>query len=271
MRAFAFAVLLMGSVSPMAVQAQQEETLADIRQQMSVLYVEVQRLKQELSTTGAPQGGVSGGSVLARMDAIELELQRLTGKTEELEFRIQSVVNDGTNRIGDLEFRLVELEGGDVSQLGETSTLGGDITSPAVSVPAPTDQGSQLAVGEEADFNRAVAALENLDFGEAAQQFAIFTQTYPGSPLEAEAHLRRGEALEGAGINSDAARAFLESYSGYPQSPFAAEALYRLGSSLGKLGQVNEACVTLREVEVRHPSSPFVSNAQQDILGLGCS
>ncbi|MEO0761253.1 MAG: tol-pal system protein, partial [Pseudomonadota bacterium] len=32
--------------------AQDAETLADIRQEMTVLYVEVQRLRRELSTTG---------------------------------------------------------------------------------------------------------------------------------------------------------------------------------------------------------------------------
>ncbi|MGH1444585.1 MAG: tol-pal system protein YbgF [Cognatishimia sp.] len=270
MRAFALVVMLMGSVSPVAVSAQQSETLADIRQQMSVLYVEVQRLKRELSTTGAPQGNVSGGSVLARMDAIELELQRLTGKTEELEFRIDRVVADGTNRIGDLEFRLVELEGGDVSQLGETSTLGGELEKVAVPVE-PETPSTELAVGEEADFNRAFASLESQDFGMAADQFATFSQTYPGSPLEAEAHLRRGEALEGAGITADAARAYLESYSGHPQSRVAPEALFRLGATLGKLGQVNEACVTLGEVEARHPGDAFVADAQAEMQRLGCS
>lgn len=270
MRAFALVVMLMGSVSPVAVSAQQSETLADIRQQMSVLYVEVQRLKRELSTTGAPQVNVSGGSVLARMDAIELELQRLTGKTEELEFRIDRVVADGTNRIGDLEFRLVELEGGDVSQLGETSTLGGELEKVAVPVE-PETPSTELAVGEEADFNRAFASLESQDFGMAADQFATFSQTYPGSPLEAEAHLRRGEALEGAGITADAARAYLESYSGHPQSRVAPEALFRLGATLGKLGQVNEACVTLGEVEARHPGDAFVADAQAEMQRLGCS
>lgn len=270
MRAFALVVMLMGSVSPVAVSAQQSETLADIRQQMSVLYVEVQRLKRELSTTGAPQVKVSGGSVLARMDAIELELQRLTGKTEELEFRIDRVVSDGTNRIGDLEFRLVELEGGDVSQLGETSTLGGALET--VAAPAqPETPSTELAVGEEADFNRAFASLESQDFGMAADQFATFSQTYPGSPLEAEAHLRRGEALEGAGITADAARAYLESYSGHPQSRVAPEALFRLGATLGKLGQTNEACVTLGEVEARHPGDAFVADAQAEMQRLGCS
>ena len=123
MRAFVVAVLLMTTAVPSLSFAQQEETLADIRQQLSILYVDVQRLKRELSTTVAPAGTEGEVSVLSRIDAIEAELQRLTGKTEQLEFRIDRIVRDGTNRIGDLEFRLVELEGGDVSQLGDITAF----------------------------------------------------------------------------------------------------------------------------------------------------
>ena len=122
---------------PVAAQSQ-AETLADIRQQLSVLYVEVQRLNRELSTTGGVAGGAgTSGSALQRIDAMEAQLQSLTAHTEELEFRITSVVRDGTNRIGDLEFRLCELESDcDIAQLGETSTLGGGAL-PAAPTPAP--------------------------------------------------------------------------------------------------------------------------------------
>ena len=85
--------------------AAQDPTLADIRQELSVLFVEVQKLKRELSTTGGVSTNI-GGDTLQRVDLIEAELQRLTAKTENLEFRIGRVVSDGTNRIGDLEFRL---------------------------------------------------------------------------------------------------------------------------------------------------------------------
>ncbi len=255
---------------PAVAMAQDDQTLADVRQELNVLFVEVQKLKRELSTTGGASVNAAGVSVLERVGAMESELQRLTSKTEELENRINRIVADGTNRIGDLEFRLVELEGGDVSQLGETSTLGGELEKVAVPVE-PETPSTELAVGEEADFNRAFASLESQDFGMAADQFATFSQTYPGSPLEAEAHLRRGEALEGAGITADAARAYLESYSGHPQSRVAPEALFRLGATLGKLGQVNEACVTLGEVEARHPGDAFVADAQAEMQRLGCS
>ena len=104
-----------------------QQTLADIRQELTVLFVEVQKLKRELSTTGAPQTNLGGTSALDRLNTMEAELQRLTASTEELTNRVNRIVEDGTNRIGDLEFRLVKLEGGDISQLGETTTLGGDV------------------------------------------------------------------------------------------------------------------------------------------------
>ncbi len=44
---------------PHFAAAQQDQTLADIRQELSVLFVDVQRLKRELSTTGWPSGTTS--------------------------------------------------------------------------------------------------------------------------------------------------------------------------------------------------------------------
>ncbi|MGB3244802.1 MAG: tol-pal system protein YbgF [Sulfitobacter sp.] len=263
-------------ISPICAFAQEDQTLADVRQELNVLFVEVQKLRRELSTTGGATGVNTSGSVLDRVNTMESELQRLTSKTEELENRINRIVSDGTNRIGDLEFRLVELEGGDVSALGTTSTLGGaDQTVAGVATapePSPTTTPDQadLAVGEKADFQRAQEALANGDFRTAADEFATFNQTYPGGPLAAEAELRRGEALKGMGDDREAARAFLASFSTDPVGPMAPNALFELGSALGVLGQTQEACVTLGEVAVRFPQSPYVTQAQAQRQTLSC-
>ncbi|UWR27275.1 tol-pal system protein YbgF [Sulfitobacter sp. S223] len=268
--AFVFAVVL-GAV-PMGAAAQDAQTLADIRQELTVLNVEMTKLKRELSTTGTAGGAQLPASVLDRVNAMESELSRVTSKTEELEFRINRIVDDGTRRIADLEFRLVELEGGDISALGSTTTLGGadQATAPAPA-PAPETNTSQLAVGEQDDFKRAQEALASSDFRTAADQFATFNQTYPGSPLAAEADLRRGDALEGLGDVREAARAYLASFGASPAGPNAPEALFKLGSSLGTLGQSSEACVTLGEVAVRFPDSPYVGQATSRQQALGCS
>lgn len=269
-RVLMIALVAMAVAGPRGAYAQ-SETLADIRQELTVLNVELQRLRRELSTTGAPSVSVGGGEMLERINTIESELQRLTSKTEEIEFRIDRIVQDGTNRIGDLEFRLVELEGGDVTQLGEVSTLGGGelpVTQP--SAPAEQPQ-TQLAAQEQADFDRAKAALAEGSFRAAADQFATFNQTYPGGPLAVESDLRRGQALEALGDVRESARAYLSAFTLDPDSPFAAEALYRLGAGLGRLGQTNEACLTLEEVAVRFPASPFVAEANAARQNLACA
>ncbi len=271
-RAFLLILLTGLAASPAAFAQERDETLADIRQELTVLYVEIQRLRRELSTTGGVGTNPGGATFLERLDLLEAELTRLNARTEELENWITRIVEDGTNRIGDLEFRLVELEGGDVSRLGETTTLGGDLPEGVGMIPQPpSDDGQlELAVGEQADFDRAMQALEEGNYRDAAIRFANFADTYTAGPLTGEAHFFRGEALMAMGDVANAARAYLESFSGYPSSARAPEALYKLGIALGDLGQINEACVSLAEVAVRYPDSPIVSDALLARQDLSC-
>ncbi|APZ52139.1 tol-pal system protein YbgF [Salipiger abyssi] len=257
-------------------EAQSTETLADIRQDLSVLTTELLRLKQELNTTGLRDVQVSGGT-LDRVNTIEAELQRLTARAEELQHRIDRVVSDGSNRIGDLNFRLCELEPScDIGSLGDTPLLGGESAS-SVPAPAPSPApetlpsgGAELAIGEQTDYRRAQEALASGDFQGAANQFAAFRETFPGSPLEPAALVGEGRALSEMGNTREAARRFLDAYASYPESEAGPEALWRLGASLGALGSTDEACVTLAEVSARYPGSDAVAEAQAERSRLNC-
>lgn len=271
MRLYALAVVAAVSFTPVNLWAQDQQTLADIRQELTVLHVEIQRLKRELSTTGAPGTSLGGGSVLDRVGAIENALQGLTSQTEQLEHRIGRVVADGTNRIGDLEFRLIELEGGDLSQLEETTTLGGETETAAVIGPVPVDTSDELAVGELADFDAAKRALGEGNYQDAAAKFSSFDVAYPGSPLAAEAHYNRGKALDGLGDTREAARAYLAAFTGNSTGIIAPEALFELGAALGRLGQSSQACVTLSEVRARFPDAAAVLSAEQEMASLSCT
>ncbi|PUB18545.1 tol-pal system protein YbgF [Yoonia sediminilitoris] len=261
------------ALAPIASVAQQEETLADIRQQLTVLYRDITTLKRELSTTGGMNQGVAGNTPLDRLNAIEAELQRLTSKTEQLEFRVNSIAVDGTNRVGDLEFRLCELEADcSIGDLGDTPLLGGGEipTGPTANPAQPSNDGPALAVGEKGDFERAREALASGDFRGAADQLSTFGTTYPGSPLTSEAEYMRGEALEGLGQMTDAARAYLAAFSGAPSGTIAPDALFKLGATLGAIGQTQDACLTLAEVDVRFPGNAAVADARQVMQNLGC-
>jgi tol-pal system protein YbgF len=251
------------------------QTLADIRAELSALSAEVAALRNELVTTGAASTGAAGGDALQRMDTIEAQLAQLTAKSEEIELRLNRVVTDGTNRIGDLEFRLCEqTEGCDVGALPETPLLGGDATASAPVAPAepaaPAADVPEMAMQEQADFDRAKEVLGQGDFQAAADLFAAYAQSYPGGPLTQEAQVLRGDALRQTGDTANAARSYLEAFSGQPSGSKAPEALLKLGQSLGDLGQTPEACVTLTEVGTRFPGTIEAGTAATAMLGLGC-
>lgn len=273
------------ALSPVAVFAQDKaQTLADIRAELDALMADFTSLKAELVQSAGAGSGVGGGDALQRMDAIEAELTRLTAKTEEVELKLNRVVSDGTNRIGDIEFRLCEAtEGCDVGALPETPVLGGgSVAEPVAPVqggaavpadPATAGGGAvapELALNEKADFDKANAAYASGDFRGAADQFATFALNYPGGPLTQEAAFLRGEALAQLGDTAGSARSYLEAFSGQPSGPRAGQALLKLGQALGALGQTPEACVTLQEVGTRFPGSLEVGNAQTAMQGLGC-
>lgn len=267
---------VIGAGAP-ALAQDRAQTLADVRQELTVLNVEIQRLKGELNTTAAPEG-VAGSGMRERVNAIEAALTRLTAKTEELEFRVNSVATDGANRIGDLSFRLCELEPDcDIMNEGLSKPLGGEAaaTAPSASITAPDTSAlppsdTQLAIGERADFDAAAAMLNQGDFAGAAEKLAILVDSYPGSPLTAQAHFLRGEALAALDQTAEAARAYLASFSADQAGTSAPNALLRLGVALGELGQVNEACATLAEVPNRFPGSEAANEATTERVTLGC-
>ncbi|RWR08070.1 tol-pal system protein YbgF [Sinirhodobacter populi] len=273
--------VLLGAAMVLALAApafaqDRKESLADVRKELAQLSAQLQSLRSELVASGSQGMQAAGGaSALQRMDTMEASISRLTSQTEALQNRVNRVVADGTNRIGDLEFRLCELEDGcDPGSIGN-APLGGaapaadsaSLTAPAPNSAAPK---GDLTVNEQSDFDRAKGVLGQGDFRGAADLFATFTQTYPGGPLTPDAGYLRGDALNRAGDVPGAARAWLDAFSADPEGRRAADNLLELGKALGALGQHNEACTSLGEVQARFPGSEAAGKVPAAKASLGC-
>jgi tol-pal system protein YbgF len=229
-------------------------------------------------------------------------LRRLTNRVDVLTNDLNRVVQDASNRVDDIEFRLTELEGGDVSLIGRGEPLGGGITQPQVPpvaaitggagggaaglraargragrerrrparAAAGRRRGAAARGGRAADFEAAKAAYEDGRHGEAVTKLTAFIETYPGGPLAVEAQQMKADALAGQGNWREAARTYLDAFSGAPDAPQAPQALHGLAVSLGRLGQTEEACLTLTEVDIRYPGSVVASDVADTRRSLGC-
>ena len=266
---------LLLSAAVLAPKASDAETVADLRAQLSVLNGQVQQLRDELVQRGAAGGLPSDpASALVRLDQLESELRRITDRVDVLTNDLDRVIRDASNRVGDIEFRLDELEGGrDPASAPPTDVplLGGGLTRP---MPRPRSDadggGAQLAMSEQADFEAASAAAAAGEHEEAARRFASFLETYPGGPLSDRARLGRADSLASAGQFQTAARAYLDAFSGNPQGEQAPVALKGLGTSLVNLGQTTEACLTFTEVELRYPGTTAAAEATAQRNTLAC-
>ncbi len=267
-------VFACGSFVALPLFAQQEQTLADIRQQAALLSVEIQTLKGELTSSDNLLPLALTQTTLERVDLLEVALAQLTARSEELEHRLERTIKSGTNELDDINFRLCELEAAcDIAALPPLQPLDGSASTdnfvnplnPSVEVP------SQLALTEQGDFDKAFALFEGGDFNGSARAFESFTQTYTGGALNSDAHYYRGEALKKLGNEKEAARAYLASFVEYRDGPRAPDALLSLGSSLVALQQVQQGCEILFEIQRRFPDTDHSRKASSKISSLGCA
>ncbi|MDO5370744.1 tol-pal system protein [Paracoccus sp. (in: a-proteobacteria)] len=273
--------------APAAMQAQdapsapapEGRTLADLRTDLRAVAAELRALRAELNASGAEGFRAAGGdSAIDRMNAMEREITRLTGETERLKHRIDGVTRDGTNRIGDIEFRLCEMEEGcDLSalttpMLGEVDFSGG-MLQPALGAggPAVAPAGdAPLTAQEQVDLDRARAAMQDGDFLRAADLFGRFAESHAGSPAATEARYLQGAALDSAGDPKAATAAWLQAFAAEPAGPRAPDALLGLSRVSAAGRPASEGCVYLGELASRFAGTPQADEAARRMVSAGC-
>ena len=238
-------------------------------------------------------GGVSPSTltqVLTRLDAIELQLARLTAATE---------VNE--NALAALEARLTALDGGPAAATtaapaaaapalaATTATPAPATTAPAstpaatrpaltpapaaTTAPAPTPAAAP-ATGPSAARLAAVRAIlkpattdagdDEYTYGfrlweagfypEAQQQLALFLERYPNHQRVTFGRNLLGRAFLDAGDPRRAATHFFENYQADKQAARAPDSLLFLAESMIRLEDTRRACIALAEFGETYPA-----------------
>jgi tol-pal system protein YbgF len=241
----------------------------DLRYRLSVIDAELADIRARLGdapSSGGTGGGATGAGAMLQLDRLEAEIRQLTGKIEQMAFEQRSVAEDAARRFGDIEFRLTELEGGDISALAPVLPLGGGGAGSVIGA------GPEVSISERGDLDRAIEDVRQGRFDQGEDRLRGFLTAYPGSPLEGEALYWLGESQFVRGAFQNAARSYLDGYNTDRVSASAPKNLYRLGVTLGRLGQLNEACLTLREVRNQFPTGPadILDAADTESRALNC-
>jgi tol-pal system protein YbgF len=240
----------------------------DLQYRLSVIDAELSDIRARLGGAPSAGGGATGAGsdVMLRLSRLEAEIRKLTGKIEQMEFAQRGVAEDATRRFGDIEFRLTELEGGDISAVAPVPLLGGGGARSAAAA------GPAVSISERGDLNRAIKDVKKGRFDLGEDRLRGFLTTYPGSPLQGEALYWLGESQFVRGAFQNAARSYLSGYNTDRGSAVAPKNLYRLGVTLGRLGQLNEACLTLSEVRNQFPTGPadILNAADAESSALNC-
>lgn len=292
-------------------------TVASAQQDVSALLNRMARLERELADLqrtvfagGQPPASVAagqaaqlaapdgaGGSPLARIEIrlqqIEDDIRGLTGRVEELGFRVQNV-SDRMDRLQtdtDIRFRELTSGAGALGALSSEGTAatadqtppdaragtatpstlgapagtlgslsGSDVAALENATPAPTTETTAALLpadgSVEDQYKAAFDHLVKHDLPTAEAAFKSFLAAHSDDPLAGNAQYWLGETYYARERYEDAAVAFLEGYQSYPDSPKAADNLLKLGMSLARIDRKEEACTTFAKLSADFPNAP---------------
>ncbi len=264
--------------------------LAGAASAQGVDYYEFRQLEKKLEKAQVElqrlSNAVSGGDFQQRLEQVNGEISRVTGELEQLEFRVRQHEQQSKQKLEDLEYRIIELEGGDPSilfqedaptqpqqqgSLAEPAQPSGGTLGTLTTNAAGQTVAAQVASAEQAAFDEGVLAAQAGRQSEAKALLEGFVSRYPDSPLAGEAYHWLGESYLAGGDYQSAASRFLDAATLYPSNAKAPDSLVRLGMTLSLLGQNQVACSTLAEVRQRYPGAAgAVQQAALEAQRAGC-
>ena len=229
---------------------------------------------------------------LAKISELEKQIQEITSKFEENNYKIQQL-SDRLNKVSnDSQFRFQQLESNraisekvsapkevvlektPVVKKNETNILNSEEVNKEeenVIQEKPVDS-ENIKLKEKEKVNKpktkvlpkvsiaeqykyATNIMKSGDFEKAEIAFKEFVDTHSKHELAGSAQFWYGETFYIRQLYEDAAAAFLEGYTKYPNSPKAPENLLKLGVTLAELGEIEQGCKMIINLKKAYPKT----------------
>lgn len=248
-----------------------QDVADQLRRRIIKLERDMQALQREMrATRGSVSTGTRGGTVAPtvaarfeiRMTQLEQSIGKLTGRIEDLDFRIKALAKSQKKFQNDIEFRLSELEkgGGGAGRPAPrarnraTPPTGG--TKVASRTPTPAAPTVRLPAGKPVEQYRfARRFLIQRDYARAQAALTAFVKRHPNNRLTSNAYFWLGETYYVQRKYRQAAVAFADGFKRFKAHPKAPDNLYKLGMSLSRLKMRPQACAAFKELRLRYPTA----------------
>lgn len=216
--------------------------------------VEAENRPGTTTTTSGEPASAPVTDLIGRVDALESQLARVTGKVEEQ-----------GNRIAKLETRLKALEtaGATAAVVPVTGSSRGAATAPAEPIKAAATDSRVAAVAAiekpatsdpgEDSYIYGYRLWEAKFYPEAQTQLAETVKKYPKHARASHARNLLGRAWLDEGKPATSTQIFLDNYQTDPRGERAPDSLYYLGVALHRLKKNKEACQAFDELASVYP------------------
>lgn len=198
-----------------------------------------------------------------RVNAMESELQRLTGQVEQNGFKLRQLDEQMTKMRSDTDFRLSQLEGGAGAAKPGTPSTASAATSVATPPPVvtsspppappvvtpPAADGAASGDAGEAAYLAGYKFWADKKYPEAEAALKDVVAKYPKHRRASYAQNLLGRAYMDEGKPALAAEAFYSNYQKMPRGERAPDSLYFLGQALLQLKKPKEACRVYGELQ----------------------
>jgi tol-pal system protein YbgF len=276
-------LLFVAAVAPAAAQS--------VDDQLQRLQRELSDLQRQVYGGEAPAAAASSGGGIAptqaariqvRLDDFEAQLRQLTGRVEDINFRMQTVTDRLDKLVADVDLRLRNLEQGGMAPMAGAEGQAGQMQNDSMAAapaaqsgaqPAPSSAPGTIGTLNQSDLDAFQRGQDTQTSGQAAPAAPAQTASTPpaaaalpdGSPQEqydfAFGLLRQANY-------AGAEQAFSAFLAQHPNHGLSGNAKYWLGETYYVRGNYQQAAVTFAEGFEAYPDN---SKAPDNLLKLGMS